>query len=251
MNTPIDKPTDEEMLMAYADGELDAKQAAYIEQAMQTDANIAARVAHHRVLRAQLQTSFADVLSEPVPQRLLNTLQPAAPAAKVVDLAQARHAKSAAPRSWSSREWSAMAASLIAGIVMGMYALNFNSTQLVSEQGGALIARGKLESALTTQLASTAATAQTIKIGTSFRNQDGAYCRSFAVSEGRSLAGLACREQDQWRVQMLTEVNSDASEFRQAGSATPAAVLALIDQQIEGEPLDAEAEAAAAKSGWK
>lgn len=252
MNTPIDKPTDEEMLMAYADGELDATQAAYIEQAMQTDANIAARVAQHRALRAQLQTSFAGMLSEPVPQRLLNTLQaPASPAAKVVDLAQARHAKSIAPRSWSSREWGAMAASLIAGIVVGMYALTFNSTQLVSEQGGALIARGKLESALTTQLASTAVAAQAIKMGTSFRNRDGAYCRSFAVSEGRSLAGLACREQDQWRVQMLTEANNDASEFRQAGSATPAAVLALIDQQIEGEPLDAEAEAAAAKSGWK
>jgi hypothetical protein len=249
MNTQID----DEILMAYADGELDATQAAQIQLAMQTDASIAARVAQHRALRVQLQTGCTDVLSEQVPQRLLNTLlAPAAPAVKVIKLAQARQLKSAPPtRRWSSREWGAMAASLVAGIVVGMYALDFNSAQLVSEQGGTLIAQGKLDSALTTQLASHSEAASAIQIGISFRNHNGEYCRSFALTEGDSLAGLACRAQDRWRVQLLTEANDDASEFRQAGSTTPAAVLALVDQQIEGEPLDADAEATAQKSGWK
>lgn len=249
MNTPSNKP-DDETLMAYADGELDATQTAQVEQAMQTDAAIAARVAQHRALRAQLQDSFAEVLSEPVPQRLLNTLQ--APAAgKVIDLAQARQNKAiAGTRSWGSREWSAMAASLVAGIVMGWYALSFNAGDMIGERGDALIAQGKLDRALTTQLASSTEATPAVHIGISFRNRGGEYCRSFAL-EDRALAGLACREQEQWRVQMLTETNQDANEFRQAASSTPAAVLALIEQQIEGEPLDADGEAAALRKGWR
>lgn len=246
----------DEILMAYADGELDASQAAQVEQAMQHDADIATRVAQHRALRAQLQNSFAAVLSEPVPEHLLNTLQPRATATttdNIVDLTQARQRKAAPPgRSWSSREWLAMAASLLVGIVVGVYALNFNSANLVSARDGALVAQGKLATALTTQLASTGGNEQAIQIGVSFRNHAGEYCRSFAVQDERALAGLACRSQDNWRVQMLTESAVDsASEFRQAGSTTPAAVLALIDQQIEGEPLDDEAEAAAQRADWQ
>jgi anti-sigma factor RsiW len=146
MNTPIDKPIDDEILMAYADGELDATQAAQIEQAMQTDAGIAARVAQHRALRAQLQGSFAAVLSEPVPQRLLNSLQVPA-AGKVIDLAQARQNKTtASTRRWSSREWSAMAHRWSPAL-SGWYALSFNAGDMIGERGGALIAQGKLDSA--------------------------------------------------------------------------------------------------------
>lgn len=254
MNTPMD--IDDAILMAYADGELDAAQTARVEQAIQQNAHLAARVAQHRALRTQLRNSFAASLSEPIPERLLNILQPRATAAtadKVVDLAQARQRKAAVPaRSWSSREWGAMAASLIAGIIVGVYALNFNATNLVSTQGGDLIAQGKLATALTTQLAGATENQQAIQIGVSFRNHAGEYCRSFAVQETKALAGLACRSQDNWRVQMLTEIAAgNAGEFRQAGSATPAAVLALIEQQIEGDPLDTEAEAAVQRKGWK
>lgn len=246
---------DDETLMAYADGELDAAQAAQVEQLLQRDAAAAARVAQHRALRTQLRSDFSAVLSEPVPDRLLNLLQANATGTQardtVVDFSQAKQRKATVVRNWSGREWGAMAASLIAGIVLGMYALNFNSANLVGEQGGALIAQGKLDSVLTTQLASVKST-QAIQIGVSFRNHAGEYCRSFAIQETHALAGLACRSQSNWRVRMLTESSTkDSSEFRQAGSGTPTAVLALIDQQIAGEPLDAEAEAAALHRGWR
>lgn len=243
MNTPIE--FDDETLMAYADGELDAVQSAQVEQLLQRDAAAAAKVAQHRALRAQLRNEFTAALSEPVPERLLNVLQP-----KIVDLAQVRQRKTAAKQSWSSREWSAMAASLIVGVVAGMYALGFNSANLVSEQGGALVAKGKLDNALNTQLASTNST-QPIHIGVSFRNHAGEYCRSFTVQDTHALAGLACRVQDNWRVQILESAVSSSNEFRQAGSDTPAAVLSLIETQIAGEPLDADAEAAARQAGWK
>ena len=250
MNTSIE--IDDEILMAYADGELDAAQMERIEQLLQQNAAAAARVAQHRALRSQLHDGLSAVLSEPVPDHLLNMLQPHGNDTldKVVNLAQVRQRKNTGGH-WRAREWSAMAASLIAGIVLGLYALNFNSSHLVAEQGGALIAQDRLDTALTTQLAS-ANTNQPIQIGISFRNQAGEYCRSFAVREHQALAGVACHSQDKWHVQMLTEFAPDtSSEFRQAGSAIPAAILTLIDQQISGEPLDAAGEAAARQSGWR
>ncbi len=244
----------DEVLMAYADGELDVAQAARAEQAMQQDASVAARVAQHRALRAQLQSGLSGVLSEPVPTRLLSMLQarPATNSAadKVVDLAQARQQKAAPARRWHNREWFALAASLIAGVVIGMYALSFNSSGLIATRDGALLAQGKLANALTTQLASSTAADSSVHIGISFRDREGNYCRSFAI-QGSSLAGLACHEHNNWRVQMLTEAKTQAGEFRQAGSATPPAVLALIEQQIDGEPLDTDMETAALREGWQ
>jgi hypothetical protein len=253
VNTPFE--IDDETLMAYADGELDAAQAAQVEQLLQQDASAAARVAQHQALRAQLRSGSAAVLSEPVPERLLSMLQrnvdDSRAGDKVVDFSRTKQRKANTTRIWSGREWGAMAASLIAGVVLGIYALTFSSTNLVGDQGGRLVAQGKLNSALTTQLASAGHT-QSIQIGISFRNHAGEYCRSFSIQDTHALAGLACRTQGNWRVQMLTEsVANNSSELRQAGSATPAAILSLIDEQIAGEPLDADAEAAARHKGWQ
>lgn len=247
-------PISDETLMAYVDGELDAQQAMHIEIAMQKDAQLAARVAMHRALRSQLQSELSSVLAEPVPDRLLNVLQ-ARTVSNVIGLDDARQRKTiAAKHSWGTREWAAMAASLVVGVALGIYALNFNSSSLVIARGSEMLAQGKLANALTSQLASNAAQVnnQSIQMGISFRNHAGEYCRSFAVHDGNALAGLACKQQDSWRVQMLTQASSsNTTEFRQAGSTMPAAVLAQIEQQIDGEPLDADAEAAAQRAGWK
>lgn len=250
MNTPDE--IDETTLMAYADGELDADQSAQIEQLLKRNSAAAARVAQHKALRSQLQAGLSGVLSEPVPEQLLNVLKQRGNRLhdNIVDLSHARQRKNIA-RQWKGGEWSAIAASLIVGVLVGVYALHFSPSQLVSEQGGALIAKGKLENALTTQLASANSNEQ-IQIGISFRNRSGEYCRSFAIHEAHGLAGLACRSQDNWQVQMLTESSSgNSGDFRQAGSNMPTSVLTLIEQQISGEPLDASAELAVRQSGWK
>ena len=60
----------DELLMAYADNELDAPQREAIEQAMQTDPSIAQAVARHQALRRDVFDAFAGVLDEPVPAKL-------------------------------------------------------------------------------------------------------------------------------------------------------------------------------------
>ena len=74
---------DDDTLMAFADGELDAAKRAEITAAMEKDAELARRIAHHRELRARVAGAFSPVLDQPVPDRLVNAARGATvPAAR-------------------------------------------------------------------------------------------------------------------------------------------------------------------------
>jgi len=76
----------------------------------------------------------------------------------------------------------------------------------------------------------------------------------YLMREGEALAGVAWRANDDWRVQVLARTADGAANaggYKMAGVEVPAAVMRTIESQISGEPLDAEAEAAAQKRGWK
>ncbi len=60
----------DEMLMAYADGELDLVARAEIEAAMARDPEVARAVERHRATAAQIRGAYDGVLAEPVPRRL-------------------------------------------------------------------------------------------------------------------------------------------------------------------------------------
>ncbi|HEU4625592.1 MAG TPA: hypothetical protein VFS52_12545 [Steroidobacteraceae bacterium] len=69
----------EELLMAYADGELAGPEHAAdrtrIEAALRADPQIARRIESHRALRRELSASFDRVLDEPVPARLAGAVR--------------------------------------------------------------------------------------------------------------------------------------------------------------------------------
>lgn len=65
---------DDVMLMAYVDGEVDAATAREIEAAMAADPSVAARAQRMRDGAAITRAAFADVLHEPVPDRLVAAL---------------------------------------------------------------------------------------------------------------------------------------------------------------------------------
>ena len=72
---------------------------------------------------------------------------------------------------------------------------------------------------------------------------------------GRLIAGLACREQEQWQVLNLvgTEgagVTANGQNLRMAASSLPPALLQAVNERISGEPLNAAAEAKARSNGW-
>jgi hypothetical protein len=242
----------DEVLMAYADDELDAQTRAAVEAAMASDPEIARRIAHHKALRNRLHSAFNQVLDEPVPARLLQVVRndPAVPRkSNVVPLRRRRAAR------WSWPQWSAMAATLIIGVIVGRLVLvSSRPPGPIVMRGGQVLASGALADALSDRLAAEQSPADAVRIGVSFRSKSGEYCRTFAVAAPAALAGLACREADAWQVRVLARASSQGggpAAYRQASSSMPRAVIAAVDNLIAGEPLDAQAEAAARKQHWR
>ncbi len=148
---------------------------------------------------------------------------------------------------WGVREWGAMAATLVLGVLLSWNFAPSGST-LISARDGALVARGALANALDSQLASTQRAVDAVQIGLTFRNREGSYCRSFLVREAAT-AGLACREGDEWHIAVTAAAQLPAEGLRQATSL-PAAVLSAVDERIAGEALDASDEENARLGGW-
>jgi hypothetical protein len=245
----------EETLMAYADNELDSQTRSAVEAAMANDPEIARRIAQHKALRGRLKATFDKVLDEPPPQRLVDTAR-GVPAVRregnVIPLRRKRSERTAWP------QWATMAASLVIGVIIGQVLLRApTSGAPVVSRNGQVLANGTLAQALSDQLASTQTPDAPVKIGVSFKSKTGEYCRTFAMHAPTTLAGLACRDHSDWRVQVLaqnpqSEPNSARSgtAYRQAGSEMPRSVLQAVDENIAGDPLDARAEALARDVRW-
>ena len=248
----------DELLMAYADGELDRATRAEIEAAIASDPEVARAVERHRALAGNVRGAYRSVLKEPVPERLTALVSPddeETAELPVIPLAERRSQKerraanmpaaAARPR---LPQWAAIAASVAIGVLVGLFLLR-EPAEPWEESDAGLVARGDLDRALTTELAGEAKFAA-VRVGISFRNRDGAYCRSFHLQREAPLAGVACREGGEWRLPVLTAAVKQEGELRTA-AAMPMAVLQAIDASIVGDPLDAPAEAAARDAGWQ
>jgi hypothetical protein len=226
---------DDETLMAFADGELSSDERAAVEAALAADPGLRQKLEAHRQLRSRLSAAFDGALSEAVPERLSAVAKQQG--AEVVNLADRR------ARKWAAREWGAMAASVAAGLLIGVGVMNAQAPLIAASKGG-LEARGALAQALNTQLASDESDA--VRIGLSFASQAGNYCRTFIVTRSNT-SGLACREGDGWTIAMTAQ--GGGGEVRMAGA--PEAILNAVDAIIVGEPLDQAGEERARSSGWR
>ncbi|HEX9391241.1 MAG TPA: hypothetical protein VF928_08025 [Usitatibacteraceae bacterium] len=251
----------DESLMAYVDGEVDGDMRRAIDAAMAADPALAARVAQQRALVNQLRAAYGPVVAEPIPARLLETVHQAVPVSdriaapgKVFNLDGAR-AKKAVPAAsgWSWQMLGGIAASLVIGVMLGRGSMPAGDAGMISAHDGQLLARGTLAAALDAQPAGDAGGAGPVKIGLSYSAKSGAYCRAFMLKDGAG-AGLACRDQGAWRIQLLTREKTGGQTgagYRMAGSALPESILRLIDADIAGEALDTTGEQAAIQRGWQ
>lgn len=232
---------DEEAVFAYIDGELEGEERARIKAAIDADPALQAMVTEHQALADRLIGAFSTVLEAPVPAALSAV---AKPDGDVISLAEERSRRDRRPLLWKGPHWAAMAATLVAGVIGGAIFSGGHGAP-VAEQGGQLVASGRIELALNTQLASTQSANAPIRIGLTFRNHVGAICRSFVADAAE---GVACREGKSWQLQgLLARENTGAGEYRMA--ASPGTAM-LVDQLIEGEVLDQAQERAALARDW-
>lgn len=221
---------------AFVDGELDDLTARRIGREAESDPALAAEIARHRALKARLAAHYAPVADEPVPDRLRALLTP--DLAVDTSLAARREAKRAR---FAPAHWGAIAAALILGLTLGLRP--WMPAASVAETNGAVVAAGPLAAALDTQLASNQPSGAGVRIGLSFEDGAGRYCRSF---ESRSLNGIGCRDGGDWHLERMMAGQAGA-DYRQASSGELAATAAAM---MKGEPLDAAGERAARNRGW-
>jgi hypothetical protein len=111
--------------------------------------------------------------------------------------------------------------------------------------GVQLAAAGPLDRALDRQLAGEGERGG-IRLGLSFADREGRYCRSFTA---QAQSGLACRSGEEWRIEGLVRAAPDESDYRMAAGQDPA-LAAIIDSRLAGEPFDAQGEARLIERGW-
>ena len=250
----------EEQLMGYVDSALDEQQRADVERAVAADPDLAAHVQRLRALQERLRSAYDPVLEEGIPARLLAAsrapdINVARASSSVADLAARRATRTVTPAasSWRSPGWLAAAASVLLGIALGWWLPHGDAGQLVQIQGSTAVAQGTLAAALSTQLAGRQTGGEPVRIGISYRDRQGHYCRTFATAGPQALAGLACRsQQETWRVQLLATVNqSGEGEYRTAATSMPPEILNRVQTDISGAALDTAQESAAVRSHWQ
>jgi len=221
-----------EMLMAYADGELDPLNAKRVERVIAGDPALAQEVERHRALRKRVSDSFAPVADEQVPDRLAALLK-----SNVVDLPTPK----TRPILSRWRAAAALAACLVLGLTIGISV----SRGPVSSGAGGLYASGSLAAALDDQVGGADGA---VKVAVSFRDKQGAYCRVFSSS---ATDGIACRDASGWALRRTQQGSTTQhGDYAQAGSPDPD-LMAAAQDMMAGEPLDAKAEAAARGAGWR
>jgi len=241
---------DDETLGAYVDGELDQTTVAEIETAATRDAVLAARIDKARRLKGLLGGAFASVMAEPTSERFMRVVAgaPAPTSAEIIRFqgkpkaAKPQAAKPVSRQAGSGAGLWTMAACLAAGVILGVIAPWKTTTTetTLSPNRAVTVALNRQASG---------PSAGPVRIGLSFKAKDGAYCRTFSTG---ATAGLACREGQTWAVRAAAPAAVVAdTAYRTASSETPQAVLDAVDAMIQGEPLDAQAEAKARKAGWK
>jgi hypothetical protein len=226
--------TDDELAMAYADGELDPIAARRFEQRMATEPALAEAVEAHHALRAQLQGGFAAVSEEPVPDRLAAMLKSNVVAFRPRERVEPQRRRAGAT------------AAVAACLVVALAAIHFWPSGPVTFADGQVLASGPLAAALDRQLS---AEPGDTRVLLSFQEPGGTYCRVFADT---SVSGIACREGGGWvlRRTQPAQAAPKAGEYRQAGSAD-AGLLAEAQELMAGEPLTPDAERLARDRHWR
>ena len=211
----------EDILMAYVDGQLDAREVARVEKALSGDPEARASVRALREGAMLLRASFNEPLNEPVPARVLEAIDAAMAesAAPPGDVTPAPGTRTFAP-------WPVAIAASIAVLAIALGGVNFLANQRVEQQIALLRAAAESDREARERVLSQAleklASGETaswenpdsgrrgsITPVRTFKSRDGQWCREYAADEWlggkRELRrAIACREgEGLWRTRLV------------------------------------------------
>lgn len=228
--------TSDEMLMAFADGELDTATAAAVAKAVAASPELARRVEAFRETRRVAKSALGSVGAR-VPDPL---------AAKILrgNVGGQRTMARFAPSQWALAASIALVAG-IGGILIG------NVLQPAAPTPQLLAADAAVTEALNNAL-----TGQAVMRNGAEARATGTYqtaagiCRTFSVQrlEGGAV-GVGCRENGTWRIALAAATGGGA--FTPAASSAAESVDALLDTLGAGGPLSAEDEQRLRATAWQ
>ncbi|MGK9235549.1 hypothetical protein KXS07_28125 [Inquilinus limosus] len=252
---------DDQTLMAFADGELDDETAAAVEKAIETDDELAGRVALFLETRGRAKEALAPLLEEPVPEALSRSVRRMADEARprstppdgddVMRVTVPPRATGRRAASLRHRPWAMPLAASLAAIVFGLGGYLVGTGGRGTPQG--LEVAGLGSPAISEALGRVASGEDAVLAGTgdrlraiaSFRDANGALCREFEVdgAGGATVISVACRSDGAWSVRFAVAAPAGEGGYAPASSMEALdAYLAAIGAQ---EPLSREDEAAA------
>lgn len=236
---------DDETLMAFADGELDAATGQRLEAALETDDALAERLAVFLDTRMAVGSAMKPLIDEPVPEALAANVRRMAEAAETKAASEAennvlafqRAGKRTAVR--SGQPWMMPIAASILAVITGV--------------GGYMAGRGSVEPGAALESALSAALdrqpsgsdvalgkSEALHIVSSFIDGQGELCREYEVKrQNEATATVACRSDGNWVTRLALSSPRAEGYVPASSQETIDAYLASIDA---GEPLSAEAE---------
>ena len=242
----------DEILTAYADGELEPDMRAAVERRIAADDVFAERVRRFKESRAHARDALAPLLREKVPEALSASVQdllagareaPQHDGSNVIPLASGQ--RRAAPPAFA--RWAMPLAASVA-LVVGAAAGFVIGTSGTDEQPGLAIA-GLGQAGVVTALDTIAAGSEdSIGAGERFRaiatyrGADGAVCREFEVdrADGSTIVAVACHPDAAWEVQFAVVARQASDGYAPASSLE--SLDAYLDAVGAGAPLSPEAE---------
>ncbi|MEW9806974.1 anti-sigma factor [Mesorhizobium sp. ZMM04-5] len=243
----------DDMLMRFADGELADEEMAAIEQAMETDDDLVARVALFIETRAQAKASLAPLLAEPVPEKLVAAVEGMIAASRAERETPSSVVPFAAPKPAaraSARHWTLPLAASIAAVLGGL------AGYWVAGDGGSgpagLAVAGIVNPSVGDALRNVPAGGEVALAGggrfraiASFRDEAENFCREFELDSAGSttVVAVACDAAGEWRVSFAVSAPGDAGGYAPASSTE--ALDAYLTAIEAGEPLSSDAEAEA------
>lgn len=252
----------DEVLVAYADGELVGEEAAAVERALENDRDAQETLRLFRETAELSRAAYDDVVREPIPDRLIETLQ----GGPVAAVSQPRF------RAGGGLAAMALAASitLAVGVVGGFGLSNLGGDAApgsserwvigsISAQDSAVY--GVLETLPSGHLRAVASGDDGAEIMalTTFTDRNGRYCRDFQATvpgNGGSDAafGVACRSMaGDWRVEALiaAPAANAADSYVTASGPAEDPFMAVLDSLGASGPISAAEETSLLRQGWR
>lgn len=240
----------DEDLSAFLDGMLDHERSTALEARLDSDSDLAARLASLVAANDAVKGAFDAPLSEPVPDRFRTIIEAASqPIVQPSVVTPFPHrAKSRPAMDW--RLPLAAGFALVVGAIgggIGAGLMTPTNSSVMARLGPALHAAPSAQSV-------NLGDGETLKPILTFAAADGRYCREFELTQrGDGFVGVACLQDNVWQLEAMlaTQTKSEIEGgYNQASGHAGAALDSVLTALGAGEPLSAEAEKDALRKGF-